>query len=148
MAGSSRGKQTAHDNEVQGNRSPKTDCTLNERENTHTCLQEPQRGGPSNDPLEDKLQILSQEQRDRFLVQTLLTVTRRFEQITEEQNQKRGRPETLDSTNESLNKQVRAVTDIAAALFVWQLDNALRTERPQRISERSLLAAARLRPQI
>jgi hypothetical protein len=31
MAGSSRGKQTAHDNEVQGNRSLKTDCILNER---------------------------------------------------------------------------------------------------------------------
>jgi hypothetical protein len=31
VAGSSRGKQTAHDNEVQGNRSPKMDCVLNER---------------------------------------------------------------------------------------------------------------------
>jgi hypothetical protein len=30
-----------------------------------------------NDPLDDKLQTLSQEQQDRFLVRTLLTVTRR-----------------------------------------------------------------------
>jgi hypothetical protein len=48
--------------------------------------QEPQRGESSNDPLEDELQILSQEIRDRFLVRTLVTVTRRLEQITEEQN--------------------------------------------------------------
>jgi Zinc knuckle len=110
MAGSSRGKQKARDDETQGNTQPipedgQQPFVHPQREERIPIRasqpQETQRGEPSNDPLDDELQHLSQEQRDRFLVRTLLTVTRRLEQISDEQNQKRSRSETLDAANES-----------------------------------------------
>jgi hypothetical protein len=87
VAGSSRGKQTAHDNEVQGNRSPKMDCVLNERNE------------------------YSYEQRDRFLVRTPFTVTRR-------------------------NSQPFYLSGNLTTSYVTR--STLKQERPQRISERSL----------
>jgi hypothetical protein len=87
VAGSSRGKQTAHGNEVQGNRSPKMDCVLNERKE------------------------YPYEQRDRFLVGTLLTVTRR-------------------------NSQPLYLSDNLTTPYVAR--STLEQERLQRISERSL----------
>jgi hypothetical protein len=106
MGGPSRGKQKARDDEAQGNAQPNPEDELHPQREERIPIraaqpQGPQRGEPSNDPLEDELQDLSQEQRDRFLVRTLLTVTRRLEQINEEHNQKRGRSETLDAANES-----------------------------------------------
>ena len=73
--------------------------------------QEPQRGESSNDLLDNELQPFSQEQRDRFLVQTLFTVTQR-------------------------NSQPLYLSDNLTTPYVSR--STLKQERPQRISERSL----------
>jgi hypothetical protein len=120
MASSSRGKQKAHDNDEslrqRGPREPIPEDGLHPQREERIPIrvsqpQEPQRGESSNGLLDNELQPLSQEQRDRFLAGTLLTVTRR-------------------------NSQPLYLSDNLTTPYVAR--STLEQERLQRISERSL----------
>lgn len=62
-----------------------------------------------DDPVGNEFQNLSQEERSNFLMQSLLTVTRRLEQISEEQSNKRSRSGTLEAANEEPRSKRTAI---------------------------------------